>query len=134
MKKIRIIILIILMIIILIVGSITIVEYNKYKKSVQLLGEGLTLIRNGEYEAGLEKCHQMPYFKIICYRTLFGLKLGRNETITSDVCEGLVLDIPFWEHADQQSTQAVKEYCDCMVQYNDKERCKAFFDQYWSIG
>ena len=123
MKKMWYVIIGVFVIILIIFGSVFLIEYNKVKRSHQLLGEGLTLLRNGEYEAGLAKCNQMDYAKGVCYSTLLGLKLERNETITTGLCDGLVLDTPFWDRGSPESIQVMREICDCMVQYNDKEHC-----------
>lgn len=116
----------ILAIILIVSASVFVIEYNKVKKNQLLLGEGLTFLRSGEYDAGLAKCNQMDYYQVICYSTLLGLKLGKNETITPDLCEGFVLETPFWEKGTSESIELMRETCDCMVQYNDKERCTNF--------
>lgn len=116
----------IFILVLVIFGVIFTIEYNKVKNSKEILGEGLILLRNGNYDAGLAKCNQMDYSKSVCYSTLLGLKMGRNETVSSNICEGLVLDTPFWERGDSQAIQLIKNTCECMVRYNDKERCTNF--------
>lgn len=118
------------MILILILISAVIlilVEYNKAQKTERILIEGVELLQNGQYKTGLERCNQAPYYKVVCYNTLLGLKIGKNETITSDLCENIVLDKPFWSTTKDDGK--FRRLCDCMVQYNDKERCKNMINE-----
>ena len=84
--------------ILIIWGIILFNEYTKFKKSSTLLEEGLQLLREGKYEEGLNKCNQMTYRRGICYTTLLGLKLGENETITTEFCDSTLINNkePFW--------------------------------------
>jgi hypothetical protein len=61
----------------------------KLNKSVSLLGQGLTLIREGKYDEGLSKCNEMYYREGTCYIVMLGIKLGKNESITKDFCDSI---------------------------------------------
>lgn len=123
MKKWVYIVGVIVLAILMIITALVSIKYVEYQQSGEFLAEGLELLRAGQYEAGLAKCEQMAYSKVICYTTLLGLKLGRNETITADLCEKIIYDAPSWEKGNLQVIEISRQTCYCMVEFNDKERC-----------
>lgn len=88
----------VVLVIIVIGACIFIPVIIKLKKSVALLGEGSTLIREGNYDEGLSKCSEMYYRSGICYIVALGLIESKNESIDKSFCDNIsiVNNESFW--------------------------------------
>ncbi len=97
-KKLICVVLSVLVIIVIIYGVLYVMERNERNKRLEkatgIIGEGLTLIRQGKYDEGLNRCKEAEFGAEPCYVTLLNMEMGdvlggKNNTITKDFCDSI---------------------------------------------
>lgn len=110
------------------VGFVGLFEWYRWSTLGNDAPEAMNLLKQGRYTEAFEICENLPYLESSCYILAFQLKLSKKETITSDICKGIVNDRPWWSGTGG-SIEFYREFCVCMVRSQDRESCQKHVEQ-----
>ena len=69
-------------------------EQSKFAEKWNVVTEGLTLIKEGKYEEGLNRCSEFTYYNTnLCHAAVFLTKRERNESISLEFCESIPTEL-----------------------------------------
>ena len=130
MKKLLLILLLVFVFLFFIIGGFflynhyTTIQMNKALNDMApVLGESLELLRAGMYEDGIAKCNELKFGNAQCYYNYISLKITNNQSIDSEICEGITIgNLPEYP----LEGEALKNFKKNLIDYTEKTRQSCF--------